>query len=75
MKTTTALKLCLSFLGIGLACLLGYRLTGSTVDPDGYLREPFALIPIGWFCIVTGLAFALALLSRGLWLRWSRRGR
>ncbi|MBY4677413.1 DUF3955 domain-containing protein [Marinobacterium arenosum] len=73
MKTITALKLSLLFLAVGLGCLVAFQLTGSTIDADGYLQEPFALLPVGWFCLVTGFAFALASLSRSLWRRWSRR--
>ena len=45
----------LVLLGLGLACLVAFRLIGSEVDADGVLREPFALIPIGWFSISLGL--------------------
>jgi hypothetical protein len=45
----------LALLGLGFACLVAFRLIGSEVDADGVLREPFALIPIGWFSISLGL--------------------
>jgi hypothetical protein len=48
----------LALLGLGLACLVAFRLIGSEVDADGVLREPFALIPIGWFSISLGLILA-----------------
>ncbi len=47
---------------------LAYELIGSHVDADGWLREPFALIPLGW---LSGLAGA-SLVVLGLWRR--RRG-
>jgi hypothetical protein len=60
--------------GVGLflmvlaaGCALAYELTGSYVDAAGVLREPFALIPLGW---LSGLAGA-SLFFLGLW----RRGR
>ena len=39
--------------------------SGSTVDEDGVLREPFALVPIGWFLLLAGttVAFVTGLLS------------
>jgi len=38
----------------------------STVDADGVLHEPFALVPIGWFLLLAGttVAFVTGLLSR-----------
>ena len=45
----------LALLGLGFACLVAARLIGSEVDVDGVLREPFALIPIGWFSLSLGL--------------------
>jgi len=45
----------LGLLGLGLACLVTARILGAEVDEDGMLREPFALLPIGWFAISLGL--------------------
>jgi hypothetical protein len=33
--------------------------SASTVDGDGVLREPFALVPIGWFLLLAGTTVAL----------------
>lgn len=39
---------------IGLACLLAFRLIGSSVGPDGFIQEPFGLLPIGYLLLVVG---------------------
>ena len=40
---------------IGLVCLIAFHLFGSSVEPDGFLQEPFGLLPIGYFLIFAGL--------------------
>lgn len=45
----------LVLLALGFGCLVAARLIGGEVDADGALREPFALIPIGWFSLSLGL--------------------
>ncbi|GAB7024499.1 DUF3955 domain-containing protein [Salidesulfovibrio brasiliensis] len=52
MRTTTILAILFSVLG-GL-CILAFRLIGSSVDASGLLREPFALIPLGWLFLILG---------------------
>ena len=47
MKRNLALLSCL-FLGASLICLVSFYRIGSTVDAHGTLREPFALIPLGY---------------------------
>jgi hypothetical protein len=46
-----------------------YHLIGSCVDDDGILREPFALIPLGWLSLfasaATGIAGLIARLIAG----------
>ncbi|MCL6263269.1 DUF3955 domain-containing protein [Craterilacuibacter sp. RT1T] len=62
------LKIALIFLGLSVLCKLGYDLIGSSIDGQGLLHEPFALIPLGW------LFFALACVSALLaFIRWLRR--
>lgn len=39
----------------GILCFLSFELIGSTVDAEGILREPFALIPMGWLAVLSGL--------------------
>ncbi len=49
----------LTFFGIiviiGTVCLLTFNWIGSTVDSNGVLHEPFALLPIGYLIIVVGV--------------------
>jgi hypothetical protein len=46
-----------------ISCGIAYRVIGVRIDSDGYLREPFALIPIGYLtgtaALVTGSAALL----------------
>jgi hypothetical protein len=43
-----------------ISCSVGYQAIGVRIDKDGTLREPFALIPIGFLMgaasVVTGTA-------------------
>ncbi len=55
----------LVLLGLGLALWAGYTVQGSYVDEDGILREPFHLLALGWFFILTGgVALVAALVAR-----------
>ena len=38
---------------IGIACIIAYNIIGSEITPEGFLVEPFYLIPISYlfFCI------------------------
>lgn len=49
---------------MGLACFVAFELIGSTVDENGLLHEPFALIPIGFLCVAVGVLLALPGLIR-----------
>jgi Protein of unknown function (DUF3955) len=44
----------LTLLLLGFALLVAFRLIGSTIDENGFLREPFGLLPIGWLLVVFG---------------------
>ncbi len=54
------------FLAAG-GCVGLYRSIGSRVDEQGFLHEPFGLIPLGWLCLMSGAAL--------LGLAWLRRPR
>lgn len=41
----------LASLLLGMACLISFKLMGSTIDESGFLHEPFMLVIIGWFLI------------------------
>jgi hypothetical protein len=43
-------------IAIGLAALLTFHLTGSTVDANGMLKEPFPLLPIGLLLLAAGIS-------------------
>ena len=49
------LGLSLVFFVLSGGCLFGYHLIGVSVDTEGFLIEPFALIPLGWFFLLLGL--------------------
>lgn len=44
---------------LGFIALITFRLMGSSFDADGFLREPFALLPIGFLLVVIGCVTAL----------------
>jgi hypothetical protein len=44
----------LTLLLLGFALLVTFRLIGSTIDENGFLRELFALLPIGWVLVIVG---------------------
>lgn len=45
----------LSMIFAGIISFLLFRLIGSTVDSNGYLQEPFFLVPIGYLFLLVGL--------------------
>ena len=55
MSKEKYLGLSLVFFVLGGGCLFGYHLIGVSVDTEGFLIEPFALIPLGWFSLLLGL--------------------
>jgi hypothetical protein len=44
----------LTLLLLGFALLVAFRLVGSSIDENGFLREPFGLLPIGWLLVIVG---------------------
>lgn len=44
----------------GMACMLGFRLAGSSVQADGVLKEPFYLLGIGWGLVIAAFASFVA---------------
>jgi hypothetical protein len=44
----------LTLLLLGCGLLAAFRFIGSSVDQDGFLHEPFALLPVGWLFVVLG---------------------
>lgn len=54
--------LSLLLLTLGALCLGAYTLIGSQVDGQGFVHEPFALIPLAWLSL--GLGGLLAVVHR-----------
>lgn len=48
-----------TLLGLGIACFIARIWIGAHVDDEGILREPFALIPIGYLLSVAGVLSVL----------------
>lgn len=42
-------------LSASLACFIAFNLIGTRVNSEGYLVEPFALIPMFWLLFLGGL--------------------
>ncbi|MFA0813204.1 DUF3955 domain-containing protein [Microbulbifer epialgicus] len=49
---------------LGGLFLLAFRLIGSSVDSEGILHEPFALLPLGFLLLITGIAMIIIGLVR-----------
>ncbi len=58
--TTTGALLILA----GLGCFLAFNLLGSTLDAQGFLHEPFALLPLGYLLLFTGMVLTVIPLLR-----------
>ncbi|WP_324029176.1 DUF3955 domain-containing protein [Aeromonas caviae] len=48
----------------GLGCFLAFNLLGSTLDAQGFLHEPFALLPLGYLLLFTGMVLTVIPLLR-----------
>ncbi|MDP0488887.1 MAG: DUF3955 domain-containing protein [Fusobacterium sp. JB021] len=44
---------------LAFCCNIAYKLIGSSVDKEGFLKEPFFLIPIGYFLFFLSILFFL----------------
>ncbi|MGY4108532.1 DUF3955 domain-containing protein [Aeromonas encheleia] len=53
------MKLAALFTALGVISLISFQLIGSYVDSQGYLHEPFGLLPIGFLFIFMGTLLAL----------------
>ncbi len=60
MTTTIGALLILA----GLGCFLAFNLRGSTLDAQGFLHEPFALLPLGYLLLFTGMVLTVIPLLR-----------
>ncbi|NLC54916.1 MAG: DUF3955 domain-containing protein [Erysipelothrix sp.] len=61
LKASLTLKIALISAIIANLCLFAYSIIGSSVDVNGFLQEPFFLVPIAYFfvliAIISGLLF------------------
>ena len=59
-------KISTSLLIIGIMCFVFYYLLGSDVDDEGFLNEPFALLPTGFIfiCLSTTLFIIFAIIKK-----------
>ena len=55
----TKYKIATSLLIFGIICFVSFYLIGSDVDENGYLNEPFFLLPIGFICICLSMILYL----------------
>jgi hypothetical protein len=62
-------------LGLIAFHLIAFHLIGSSIDSDGMLHEPFALIPIGLWLIVAGALVGAVGLARAAVHALARRRR
>ncbi|MFQ2894508.1 DUF3955 domain-containing protein [Aeromonas caviae] len=60
MTTTIGALLILA----GLGCFVAFNLLGTTVDTQGFLHEPFALQPLGYLLLFTGMVLTVIPLLR-----------
>ncbi|WP_415720631.1 DUF3955 domain-containing protein [Photobacterium ganghwense] len=51
--------LSLTFLILGLGCLVGYNMIGAYVAESGQLVEPFGLIPLFWLFLLLSIVACL----------------
>lgn len=54
---------------LGICSLMLFRYIGSSLNPDGTLNEPYALIPIGSTLIISGLIIGIIGFIRLLWVK------
>ncbi|MEV3825058.1 DUF3955 domain-containing protein [Aeromonas caviae] len=48
----------------GLGCFVAFNLLGSTLDAQGFLHEPFALLPLGYLLLFTSMVLTVIPLLR-----------
>jgi len=59
-----SVKVSLLLISLSFICMAAYNFIGSTIDKNGFLHEPFFLIPIGWLFLFSGIVlFIFAVLK------------
>ena len=46
-------------MGLGVASFMAFSLIGSTLDEEGFLHEPFPLLPLGYLLLLAGAGVAI----------------
>lgn len=57
-------KLSILLLGIGVLCFAAFDWIGSSVDENGFLHEPFGLMPVGYLALLMGVISGLVCLIK-----------
>ncbi len=63
------MRIGLFLMTLGICSLMLFRYIGSSLNPDGTLNEPYALIPIGSTLFITGLIIGIIGFIRLLWVK------
>ncbi|MBI9110669.1 DUF3955 domain-containing protein [Maridesulfovibrio ferrireducens] len=66
-KHLISFKTSLFFICVSIACAIAFNTIGSTIDSEGILHEPFALIPIGWLFFLLGILVGIVCVVQWLW--------
>ena len=64
--------ICTGLLWGGILCWVMFGVIGSTVDKEGILREPFALIPIGLLLMLGGVLGLFFRAAKKILAAWKR---
>lgn len=75
MLANTLTKSGLALILLGLASFGAFHSIGASIDQNGILREPFALLPIGFGLLLLGLLLIAAALLNIARRRWCAGGR
>ena len=70
MTKLISIKSAIASLLLGLACWLSFSLIGSRIDSEGFLHEPFALVPLGWLFFLISFVIVVLCLGRALYRRF-----
>ena len=63
------MRIGLFLMTLGICSLMLFRYIGSSLNPDGTLNEPYALIPMCSALIISGLIIVIIGFIRLLWVK------
>ncbi|MFM7743269.1 MAG: DUF3955 domain-containing protein [Verrucomicrobiota bacterium] len=64
MRSTVCHLASYASFGLGGLCFWLHQRIGGHLDADGFLHEPFWLLPMGWLFAFSGLSFLVVSLFR-----------